>query len=208
MKRIDAYKDLQLVSRKGEKWKDIAGYEGVYMISSHGRIQSLPRYIEVEIPSQRHVIRHTKPAMIRKQKVTIKKNNFSPELHYECGVSLKMNNIEKNYQVGRLVYHAFIKKIDFENDRLMITHKDNDGRNNHVQNLMAVTRSVLTKKSYSLNRHKSPFAIKSEKEMKKIRHKAGQSRCKAIQCISETGKVLKNFASIKEAEAMTGIHRL
>lgn len=196
---------MQIPNRKGEKWKDIEGYEGVYMVSTHGRIKSMPRDVEVEIPSQRHVIRYTKLAMIRKQKVNSKVNSFNGQLYYECLLSLRMDKTEKIALVGRLVYHAFVDHLDFEKDRLLITHKDNDGRNNNVRNLIAVTRSAATRKAYSLSRHKSPFAIKSEKEMKDIRHRAGQSRCKAVQRVSKNGKVLQNFSSIKEAESVTGI---
>ena len=35
--------DIQLINYPIEEWKDIAEYEGLYMVSSYGRIKSLPR---------------------------------------------------------------------------------------------------------------------------------------------------------------------
>lgn len=189
MRRVDAITDLLPATRRGEKWKDIEGYEGYYQVSSHGRIKSFYRGTE----------------RIRKQKITAKINSFSKQPYYECVVALKLNKVEKTHLVGRLVYHAFIEKLNFEKDHLMVTHKFGDGRNNHAGNLVATTRSAISEKSYSLNRRKSPFVLKSKKEMKAIRGKAGQSRRKAVQRLSENGKVLKKFSSIKEAEVFTGI---
>lgn len=37
----EIYKNLSLKDMTGEEWKDIEGYEGMYMVSNYGRIKSL-----------------------------------------------------------------------------------------------------------------------------------------------------------------------
>jgi len=38
------YQNLSLTNIKGERWKDITGFEGEYQVSSYGRIKSLSRW--------------------------------------------------------------------------------------------------------------------------------------------------------------------
>lgn len=132
-------------------------------------------------------------------------NHVADKPYYECTISIKMHGREKNYMIGRLVYNAFVKNIDFENDRLMVMHKDEDGRNNHYKNLVAGPRSAVTQRSYDANRHISPFALKSKTELKKISSMAGKSRQKPVIQFSIKGKRIKRFDSIKAASIHTGI---
>lgn len=46
---------IKEISLEGEEWRDVIGYEGFYMISSHGRCVSLNRLIVAKNKVVRHV---------------------------------------------------------------------------------------------------------------------------------------------------------
>lgn len=96
-----------------EVWKDIIGYEGVYQVSSHGRIRSLDRYV-----GHRFF-----PGKI-----------FSPNpnRYGYVRVQLTNNGETKSFAVHRLVAAAF---LDNPNGFPQINHKDENKSNNHVDNL-------------------------------------------------------------------------
>lgn len=102
-----------------EFFKDIGNYEGLYQISSSGRVRSLSR---VDIKGRR---------------VSDKFLSYSSRNGY-YRVNLSKNGISKKYSVHRLVAEAFLVKF---NDELEVNHKDGIKINNEVDNLEWVTRS-------------------------------------------------------------------
>ena len=71
-----------------EIWKDIEGYEGMYMVSSLGRVKTLiGRYKNVTI-----------------LKESIKNNGY-------CSITLYKNKIPHTYLVHRLVAKAFMNNL-------------------------------------------------------------------------------------------------
>ena len=88
-----------------EIWKDIKGYEGLYQISNFGNIKSL-----------------------RTNKLV---KAFKNTKGY-CQVSLWNNNVKKMFVVHRLVAQEFIPN---PNNLLQVNHKDEDKKNNNVDNL-------------------------------------------------------------------------
>jgi hypothetical protein len=102
---------------KEELWKDIVGYEGLYQISSLGRVKSLygwngRRYIKRE--------KYLNPSKQRNGK------------YCRLVVSLKKNNNRESFRVHRLVAKAFIPNLKNLED---INHIDNNPLNNKVENL-------------------------------------------------------------------------
>lgn len=95
---------------ENEIWKDIEGYEGLYQISSLGRVKSLGND-------------KTKKEKILKQDKN--KNGYFK-------VNLWKNNKTKTCQVHRLVAHAFIEN---PNKLPIINHKDENPSNNMASNL-------------------------------------------------------------------------
>lgn len=88
-----------------EIWKDIKGYEGIYQISTMGRVKSLRRNI-------------------------ILKNQIASN-GYEM-VKLYTNNSKKDYSIHRLVANAFIENPD---NLPQVNHRDENKTNNCVENL-------------------------------------------------------------------------
>ena len=105
-----------------ETWKDIAGYEGLYKVSSYGRIKSF-----------------------RKDKVNgdIMKQIESHKGYYE--VSFRVKGQRKKFKVHRLVAIAFIPN---KYNKPLINHKDGNKKNNNIDNLEWVTHSENVKHAY------------------------------------------------------------
>jgi len=103
------------------EWKNIDGYEGLYMVSSDGRVKSLPkgkgngnksRILKLESIVRNHTAYHR--------------------------VSLSKDGKVKRFQVHRLVAFSFIDLVEGKD---FVNHIDNNGANNNVSNLEWVTHS-------------------------------------------------------------------
>ena len=103
---------------KEEIWKDIKGYEGLYKVSSEGRVKSLERIIVDSIGRKRTINER------------ILKNSLK-----NCGY-IYVNLYNGGKRVHRLVAEAFIPNPE---DKPEVNHKDEDKTNNCVENLEWVT---------------------------------------------------------------------
>jgi hypothetical protein len=102
-----------------EVWRDIQGYEGLYQVSSHGRVKSLKR-------GGRLVV------------LTISK------FGYQC-ISLYKKYHRLPVKVHRLVAEAFIPNTE---NKSQVNHKDGNKTNNHYSNLEWVTPSENISHAY------------------------------------------------------------
>lgn len=114
---------LDLKDLPGEVWKDIRGYEGLYMVSSKGRVKSLSHRIK----------RGFCECMTEEIILTPTSNG-----HYDK-VCLFSGSKESNTQrfIHRLVASAFIPN---PNDYPQIDHIDGNHTNNAVDNLRWCTQ--------------------------------------------------------------------
>lgn len=101
-----------------EEWRPIEGYEGVYEVSSYGRVRSLDRY-----DSNNHFLKG------RILKLCADKYGY-------LNVGLSLGNKEKKYKVHRLVAEAFLPNPD---NLPQVNHLDEDKTNNRVDNLEMCT---------------------------------------------------------------------
>lgn len=97
-----------------EIWKDILGYEGLYQVSSFGRVRGLDRYDSMN--------RFWKGRILKSQTGT---GGY-------LFVQLCLNGKVKAYSVHRLVAETFIHNPD---NLPQVNHLDEDKTNNRVENL-------------------------------------------------------------------------
>lgn len=106
-----------------EEWKDIKGFEGIYQISSYGRVRSLSRLISYG-------------NYVRKYRGKI----LSPYKTVYGYLQVPLRNVKRgSYKapIHQLVAQAFIPNPQHFTE---IHHKDYDKTNNHVENLMWCSR--------------------------------------------------------------------
>lgn len=98
-----------------EIWKDIEGYEGIYQVSSFGRVRSLDRIVVMRNGRKRP----TRGKMLKER----------PTYNGYVRVQLRADN---DYYIHRLVASAFIPNPD---NLPQVNHKDENKRNNRADNL-------------------------------------------------------------------------
>lgn len=125
-----------------EIWKDIKGFEGLYQVSTLGRVQRLQRDLVQKHYSGGLSHYHFKEKIIKPLKNT---NRY---------LYINLTKGRKNYKknIHRLVAEAF---IDNPNNYKYINHKDSNTQNNCVDNLEWCTQSYNIKYAYD-NGNKIP----------------------------------------------------
>lgn len=141
---------IESVALEGEEWRDVVGYEGLYMVSSFGRVCSLCRTVVQRNGIQRKV----KPTLLRSRIYTNK---------YEM-VNLHNNATSKLCTVHRLVAQAFIPNPE---NKPCVDHINTIRTDNRACNLRWCTYSenmrnplsILHYKKINLGR-KRPYAYR------------------------------------------------
>lgn len=112
-----------------EVWKDIPGYEGLYQVSSLGRVKSLPK-------------RKGKGLGYVKDEEILK---ASVEKYGYARVVLHKDGVRKKCQVHRLVAETFIPHTDCKHQ---VNHINCNKADNRVENLEWCTGSENTAHAY------------------------------------------------------------
>lgn len=107
-----------------ELWKDVPGYEGYYIVSSLGRVRSVPRIAGNGIGRGR-----CRPIPATVLKTTPDKNGYAK-------VVLCVDNIRQSVAVHRLVALAFLGE---DPHRPYVNHKNGVTNDNRIENLEWVT---------------------------------------------------------------------
>jgi NUMOD4 motif/NUMOD1 domain len=189
------YENILLKKLKGEIWKDIPAYEGYYMVSSLGRVKSLDRII----PHPRLGYQPVKGRML-KQKIIKDYNKHTGDAMISLQVALALENIIHYYNVRRLVYTAFKRKINFKTDGLYVINKDSDGYNNRVSNLKLVPKTEKQRRSINNGRQDFEYL----KTIDRSGWKKNYSRRIPVSQYSAKGKLVRKYKSIREAHEITG----
>ena len=111
----------------GEEWRDVAGYENIYQVSSAGRVKHLSTTI-IEVSSSGEVISS------RKTKEYILKQ--CPNKDGYLRVGLAKNGKVNSIGLHRVVAEAFVPKLPGQTE---VHHIDRNRRNNSIDNLIWVT---------------------------------------------------------------------
>jgi len=189
------FENLLIKNIKGETWKDIRGYEGYYRVSNLGRVKSLDRII----PHPRLYQQFVK-GKILKQKVVKDFNTLTGDNMVSLQVALALENSTHYYNVRRLVFAVFKKRIDFEKDGLYVINKDGDGYNNRVSNLVLVSKAEKQRRSIESGRQNFDYLKSIDRSM----WKKNYSRRIAVNQYNSNGKLVKKYKSIQEAHETTG----
>lgn len=165
-----------------EQWKEITGYEGLYQVSSCGRVRS----------------QHKTGNRILKQHIS----------RGYCYVTLIEDNRRIMTLVHRLVAMAFLENPE---DKPCVNHKDGNKENNSVGNLEWVTQSENIRHSYDVlgrrTRKGQRHTEESKEKMRQNFKKRGESHnAKRVRNI-ETGEIFDcvKSASEKYGEKASGI---
>ena len=158
-----------------EIWKDIQGYEGLYKISSLGRVKSTSPGLKF--------VKGSPSEMILKQSLS-----SSGYLH----VQLYKNHTASTVLVHKLVALAF---LDNPENKPEVNHIDSDRTNNKVSNLEWATKSENMKHSFHYGHHVSPML--GRKGSKNTNSK------KIIQC-DLSGSEIRKWDGIAEAARTIG----
>lgn len=159
-----------------EIWKDISGYEGLYQISTCGRVKSL----------QRDII-SKKGQKFQVEEKIIKPIYRSRNQNY-AAVHLCRNSNTKTVSVHRLVAKAFIPN---PSNLPFINHKDENPRNNTIENIEWC--SVQYNNNYGLANAKRSASLKNGAKSKKVNQ------------YTLDGKQFAVYPSTMEAKRQTGI---
>lgn len=167
-----------------EKWKDIKGYEGLYQVSTLGRVRSLPRK-----DPRGHQL---KGKYLKPRKDT----------HGYFRVCLSKDGIVCYKGIHRLVAEAF---IDNPHNYPQVNHKDEHPTNNRADNLEWCTAKYNS--NYGNHCQRISEARKgqprSEMAIELFRHKL----MKKVQCV-ETGQIFESLKSAEEFIQTTTVHHV
>ena len=108
---------------KKEIWRDIKNYEGYYQVSSFGKVKSLPRKGRL------------------KEKILKQSNRVG-----YLSVSLCRGGNLKSRNVHQLVAIAFLDHTPNGYKGLIVDHKNNDRRDNRLENLQLINARQNTSK--------------------------------------------------------------
>ena len=115
--KLNANEVFDLKNLRGERWKQISCYEGLYEISSYGRVKSLWTKKDNEEEYSEQILR-------------LLKNN---EGYFIIDLFKKNNSrVGKRFLVHRLVAQAFIPNPE---NKKQVRHKNKIRTNNNVSNL-------------------------------------------------------------------------
>lgn len=104
-----------------EIWKNVPGYDGIYQVSSNGRVRSLDRCIMIKSESNRQTSRFIKGVILKPVLVR----------GYQA-VTMSKNGHARLMKIHRLVAKAFIPN---PNNKTQVNHKDGNKLNNCMENL-------------------------------------------------------------------------
>lgn len=190
------FSNKSLVNIKGERWKDVPGFEGIYKASTLGRIKSLDRTIPHPRLRQQFV-----KGRILSQSIAENENIKTGEPMIDLRVSLSLEGRQYYFNTRRVVYSTFVRPVEFDKDGLYVINKDGNGFNNAIKNLKLVTKSEKSLRVFERNRVDPYLKIADRSGW---RNYGGYTRRKAVKQYSRRGKLLRRYESIREASRKTG----
>lgn len=164
-----------------EEWKPIEGYEGLYSISSYGRVKSLPR---------------------TGAKGGIIKPSLSSSGYLQT--HLCKDGVSTTFQIHRLVAKHFLNN---ENGYPEVNHIDEDKTNNHVSNLEYCTRIQNVRHGTGIERMAKAHDYKTSAIKSARNHdykEVARKQSKKVAQMDLDGNIIKVWDSIRDASRQIG----
>ena len=114
-----------------EVWKPIKGYEGIYEVSSYGRVRSLERSISLRN-------RHGEYVRVEKGRIMAQKLQNTDRLQVNLRKVVNGKRLRKTFYVHRLVAEAFVPNPD---NKPTVNHINEDHHDNRAENLEWMTKA-------------------------------------------------------------------
>lgn len=161
-----------------EIWKDVPGFEGIYQVSNKGNVKSLDRYVQCA-----DTVRHYKGCLLKQCK---KKNGYME-------VRLRRSKIYKPKLVHRLVAEVFISNTE---GLPQVNHKDENKRNNCVENLEWCTQA-----------YNNLYGEGHKSRCKNAKNGSIKATARAVLQYSLDGEFVAEYFSAMEAGRVTGFRQ-
>lgn len=174
-----------------EIWKPIAQFEGLYEVSSLGRVRSLNR----KVIGKNGISQNRKGKLLRQ---STSHNGYKR-------VSLRNLDVKKDFKVHRLVLEAFVGPCP---SGMQGCHNDGDQANNHVDNLRWGTRSENEYDKVGHGTHNSASKVTCKRghplkdpNLTNSGKKLGYRICRACNRATSKRVSLKNISGLIISEA-------
>jgi len=128
-KAIPPYLNLSVKTMKGEQWKDMPGYKGLYQVSNLGRVKALRK---ITFGKQQK----WRPEQVQRSIVDFRKNKKGKETVGTIVVAVSKNGKKRLVSVARWVYHLFVRKFAIADRTTQVTYKDGNPLHVHHKNLL------------------------------------------------------------------------
>lgn len=168
-----------------EIWKDVVGFEGLYMVSNKGRVKSIDRISPTKCNSYKFtkgILRHTTHDTKGYEFVTLSDG--------------KRNAKQYPKKVHRLVAEAFIPNPE---NKSQVNHKDLNKANNCVENLEWVTPSENMRHAADHGAVNCMYGKRPEWWRKNIQKAIVKNRAKPVIQMTLDGSVIEEYESTAEA---------
>lgn len=171
-----------------EEWRDIAGYEGLYQVSSEGNVKSLERIVERSDGKQRLI----------KERIMKPVKNRGGYLQ----ILLSKDGKVKHAYVHRLVSQAFIPN---PSNLPEINHIDENPSNNNVENLEWCDRAYNN--SYGTHHQRMAATLKKNGVYERCAELCKQRWSKPVFQFTVSGEFVAKYESASEAARQLNYHK-
>jgi hypothetical protein len=185
----------RLKAKYPEVWADVRGYEGLYQVSTYGRVKSLDRAVRCNGGFR----------LVKEQ--TLKPLPHDDGRYLQVGLSREYK--VTHHFIHRLVAQAFIPN---PHNKPEVNHKDLNGCNNYISNLEWMTRKENIKHAMKNGRgpcgpkgSKSTWAKLTESQVRDIlrRVAAGERTCEVARRYDVSDSTV---STIKMRQAWKHVH--
>jgi hypothetical protein len=194
------FQNVDLEDIKGERWEDIPGSGGYFMVSDFGRLKRL----QYEMQYKNGAI-YVKPEKIIKPTIIKSKNEFKNDYNYFLTNSFTLDGKKHSIMLSRMVYHCFVEPFNLDDKKIIILNKDHDGLNVVPENLIKATFSDRAARVVARGRMESSFKNLSKENKENQRAAIIKKVSKQVSQYSLQGKKIKTYSSVAAAARATGI---